>query len=41
MSNRLHILGLLFIGLVAERLTAQSPPALQLVPLCELQTQVA
>jgi hypothetical protein len=41
MPNRLVILGVLSIGVVTVQLMAQSPPASQLVSLCELQTQVA
>lgn len=39
--NLLPILGLLCIGSMAGHLSAQSPSASQLVPLCELQTKVA
>src|SRR6185437_5679793 len=39
--NRLHIFSLLCIGLMTGQLTAQSPSASQLTPLCELQTKVA
>jgi hypothetical protein len=35
------MLGMLCIGLTAGKLAAQSPSALQLTSLCELQTQVA
>jgi hypothetical protein len=41
MRNRLHIFGLLSIGLAAGQLVAQTPSGLRLSPLCELQTQVA
>jgi hypothetical protein len=40
MRNEFRILGLLSIGLMAGQAAAQSPSALQLTPLCELQTKV-
>jgi len=41
MRYRLHVLGLLSIGLSAGHLRAQSTSAAQLAPLCELQTQIS
>lgn len=41
MRNRLSFFCVLFAGLVAGRLMAQSSSGSQLVPLCELQTNIA
>ncbi|MGC2104717.1 MAG: hypothetical protein WA647_06400 [Candidatus Acidiferrum sp.] len=41
MRKRLHIFGLLSLGLLTGQLTAQSSSAPQLAPLCELQNKVA
>jgi hypothetical protein len=41
MRTQLHIFGLLFLCLITADLAAQSPPALQPAPLCDLQTNVA
>jgi hypothetical protein len=41
MRNEFYVFGLLSVGLIAGKLMAQSPGALQLVPLCELQVQIA
>jgi hypothetical protein len=40
MRGRVHMFGLLFIGITAGQLAAQSASVLQITPLCELQTQV-
>lgn len=41
MRNRLSIFCVLFTGLMAGRLMAQSSSGSQLIPLCELQTKIA
>jgi hypothetical protein len=40
MRHELQIFGLLTIALIAGKLGAQSVGGLQLVPLCEMQTQI-
>ena len=40
MCDRVYILGSLFFGVMAGHLLAQSPSALQVTPLCEMQTQI-
>jgi len=41
MHSRFYFFGTLALCLVAEQVAAQSRPALQLVPLCELQTNIS
>jgi hypothetical protein len=41
MRSKLHMFGILCIGLMTGQLAAQSRPSLRLVPICELQTNVA
>ena len=41
MRHRLHVFGLVSVGLMVGHIGAQSPSPAQFAPLCELQTQAA